>query len=102
MSTAVHVGDNVTVNEQAVEAKTDAITSVLEAGAELNTDETTLRHALDKLDGVGRSSPDGTHIEGCRISMNPREESRTEHAGQATASETAPIDASSEEENTVA
>lgn len=69
MDTAIHMGDNVTVDEQAVEARTDAIVEILDAGARHNTDEQTLRHALDKLEGAGRRSIDQATIKGCSVRM---------------------------------
>lgn len=69
MDSAIHIGDDVTVDEQAVEARTEAILEILGAGARHNTDEQTLRHALDKLEGAGRRNIDQATIRGCNIRM---------------------------------
>jgi len=73
MGTAIHMGDNVTVDEQAVEARTDAIIKILGAGSRHNTDEQTLRHALDKLEGAGRRSVDQATVKECSIRMGAKD-----------------------------
>lgn len=71
MSTAIHLGDNVEIDREAVEQRAESIIDILKVGAKCNTDAKTLRHALDKLEGAGRvKGPNGVTVQNCSIQMS--------------------------------
>lgn len=82
MSTGIHLGDNVEIDREAVQQRTESIIDILKAGAKHNTDEKTLRHALDKLEGAGRvKGPNGATIRNCSIQMSVPSEDEEDDPG---------------------